>query len=393
MVPIKEQTTVVIIGAGASGLTTANFLALSGIRAIVLESRSLAHIEERQRAGTVEARAVRMFEQWGIADKVIAGPPYGDTTDFRIDGVSHIFKEDLGPHNGAPPARFCPQQVLVRNLIRNLQELGSDVRFEAADVAISDLETETPAVTYRDTEGTQHEIRCDFVAGCDGFHGVSRKSIPEGVLSMHSHEYGISWLNILAEAQPSVMMATGFRGFAAQFPRGALSRFYLQCEPTDTVEDWPDDRIWNELRLRLGMPELKNAPIDDRMIFPLRSVVFEPMRYRNLFLVGDAAHIISPVGGKGMNLALFDAETFVLAVRKFSETGDTSRLDGYSDTCLHRTWNYQEYSAWCTEMLHDPADMTNAGSFRANLARARLSRLLTSTDSGRAYSELAAGLA
>lgn len=393
MTAIKETTRVVIVGAGVAGLTAANFLKAKGIDYIILEKQSFAHIEERQRAGTMEVRAVQMFERWGFGEAVVIGPAYSGVTEFILDGESHMFHENFGDNADAPAARLVPQQLLVRNLIKLIRGHEGDLRFDAAHVAITGMQTDKPVVSYTDTEGSRHEITCDFVAGCDGYHGVSRTSIPEGVLTRYAKDYGITWLNILSDAPPKMRMAMSDHGFAAQFGRGPMSRFYLQCDSTDTEEEWTDERIWNELRYRMGDAQMQTGDVTDKLVFKLRSVVFEPMRHGRLFLIGDSAHIISPVGGKGMNLALFDAEAFVLAVDAFLVSGDSKGLDTYSETCLSRTWRYQEYSGWLTEMLHEAGDTSQEMAFRRKLARARFERMMSSPSSAQYYSILQAGLA
>jgi p-hydroxybenzoate 3-monooxygenase len=241
-----------------------------------------------------------------------------------------------------------------------------------------------------------HEIGCAFVAGCDGDHGVSRVSAPSGTLAAYAVDHGFAWLTVFADAPPPrhPLYAVSSRGFAAHFGRGPrASRFYLQCLPSDQAGDWPDDRIWQQLRTRLGHDDLPGGPVTEKEIFPLRSLVHEPMSYGRLYLLGDAAHVIAPLGGKGMNLALYDAEVFALAVRDFTRGGDDAGLRSYSDVCLRRTWNYQEFSQWMTEAAHDACDVTQRDPFRARLARARLDRLFTSPESARAFAELTAGLA
>jgi p-hydroxybenzoate 3-monooxygenase len=395
---VRESMTVAIVGGGVSGLTTALLLRSCGIDNIVLERRPRSYVEERQRAGLVEHRAVRMFEQWGLGH-VLQGFPGNDYLEIRIDGRSHLLAEGL-PEVGASKA--VPQQALVRGLIAALLADGGDLRFEAADVALHkldehDLDGERPVVSYTDTDGQAHEIECDFIAGCDGDRGVTSASIPAGAGTVHAYDYGIWWLTVLADAPAPkyALMSVGERGWAAQFARGRqASRFYVHVPAGDSVEDWPHDRIWTELKHRMHQPDLPDGPITMTEVFPLRSSIREPMSYGRLFLEGDAAHIIPPMGAKGMNLALFDAETFASAVRDFTTDGDESGLRGYSDTCLDRTWRYQEYSNWLADMMHGAsgAPVGGGGTFRERIMRARLDRMLSSDTAGRYYAEMFTGL-
>jgi p-hydroxybenzoate 3-monooxygenase len=392
-VTVRETTTVAIVGGGVSGLATALLLRSCGIASVVLERQSRSHVEERQRAGLLEYRAVRMFEQWGLAS-VLPDSPADDVLEVRVDGQTRLVGE--GPPDQAAASRSVPQQVLVRGLLAALDDDG-DVRFEVSDVVLSGLDGERPAVRYTDPAGQAHEIECDFVAGCDGDRGVSAASIPPAVVTTHAYDYGLCWLTILASVPPAphALMAVGQRGYAAQFARGPrASRFYLHVPAGDTLADWPPDRVWAELRARLYRPELPAGEITATELFPLRSSIREPMRYGQLFLLGDAAHIIPPTGAKGMNLALFDAETFAAAVRDFTVSGDESGLLGYSATCLERTWRYQEFSHWLTDMMHGAsgAPVGDGGSFRERIMRARLERMLSSEAAARYYQEMFSGL-
>jgi p-hydroxybenzoate 3-monooxygenase len=391
---LSEDTAVVIVGGGVSGLTAGSLLRRCGVPCVVLERQSRAYVEKRQRAGVVESRAVRMFENWGLGHVLGAFPADG-TFEFRVDGETRLLDEPDPLGDGAT-GRLCPQQVLVRNLIAAFLADGGDLRFEAADVMLHKVADDQPVVTYRDQDGAQHEIRCAFVAGCDGDLGISRASMPGTVISKYSMDYGISWLTVLADAPAPryPMFAMSENGFAAQFERGPrASRFYLACPADDKVDNWPSDRIWRELRARLGRDDLPDGPITEREMFPLRSVVHEPMSYGRLYLLGDAAHIVPPVGGKGMNLAIFDAEVFACAVRDFTRDGDDKGLRAYSPTCLARIWNYQEWISWQTEMLHGMSGEGRTDPFRARLAKARLDRLLGSATARRLHAELSTGLA
>ncbi|WP_407647235.1 4-hydroxybenzoate 3-monooxygenase [Actinacidiphila soli] len=388
-----ESTTVVVIGAGPAGLTVANLLRHSGIDCVVLERRTREHVAQRQRAGIVEARAVRMFDSWGLADQVLGGVPSDGTLEFRVDGESHLVSDDDGSEG--PPARLCPQQVLVQKLTAGYLADGGDLRFEAADISLHDLTGDRPTVRYRTADGTLRAIACAFVAGCDGDRGISRASVPDGVLTAHAFDHGIGWLTVLADAPPPArpLFAVSPHGFAAHFARGPhASRYYLQCPPDDHPGAWPDPRVWDALRTRLADPALTPGPITDRETFRLRSLVHDPMQYGRLFLVGDAAHIVSPMGGKGMNLALHDADLFARAVRDSVRDHDETGLRTYSQCCLRRVWNDQEFSHWLTRTLHDAGDDTHSGPFHRGLARARLDRLFTSPTASRAFAELMAGL-
>ncbi|GAA2607490.1 4-hydroxybenzoate 3-monooxygenase [Paractinoplanes durhamensis] len=379
-----ENTTIVIVGAGVAGLTLGNFLLRHGIGCVVLERHSREYVERRQRAGTVDARGVRMYRAWGLGE-VLAGDPLPEVAGgFWIDGEE--LPIDLDDEDNADSI-LCPQQVLVRNLTDVFLRDGGDLRFEAADVSLGDV------VRYRDTGGAVRAIRGDFVAGCDGDRGVSRASIPDGVLTRYAHEYGYAWLSVLAAVPgTSSGMAIHSRGLAGLIPRGAhASRIYLQIPLTDTVEQWPDERIWRELDARYGSPR-QSGPITDKRIVPLRSVVYDPMSYGNLYLLGDAAHIVPPMSAKGINLALNDAETFARAVILQAEKGDPSLLDSYSADCLRHVWNYQAFAAWITDLMHDAGDTTYAGEFRQQIARAELQRQFTSPAANRLFSELTSGV-
>lgn len=388
---VQEKTTVVIIGAGVAGLTAGTLLKRCGIDCIVLEQRTQDYVLQRQRAGNIEARAVRMFEKWGLAERVVGGWPYEGIVTLRIDGKTHLLREQM---DDKAPGRLCPQQVLVRNLMAAYTEDGGDLRFEASDVTLHTLNDEKPVVRYRDNEGNTHEITCDFIAGCDGDHGVSRASIPKGVLSKAEHHYGVSWVVVLTDVPTGryPLMSVSDHGFAAQFPRGRdASRFYLQCAETDTLAEWSDARIVTEIKARCGEIEITEKDIVIKSIMLLYSVVYAPMRHGKLFLCGDAAHLVPPTSARGMNLAISDAETFVCAVRDYMQYGNTAGLDAYSDTCLERVWNYQDYAIWVTEMLHDAGDASLVGPFRHETARSRLNRLLLPSSTNKLFSEFMAG--
>jgi len=376
----RESTTVAVVGGGVSGLTAATLLRKSGVECIVLERQSRDYVEARQRAGLVEYRGIRMFREWGL-EHLLGRFPANNSLEIRVDGETRLLGADQ--HTNETVAQLVPQQALVRNLIAAFLADGGDLRFEAADVTVHGLDGDKPVVRYTGSDGTAREIECDFVAGCDGDHGVTNASVPDGAMTAHAFDYGITWLTILADALPpaTALMAVGERGYAAQYFRGpAASRFYLQVDPADRPADWPHERIWDELRFRLHRPDLPTGPITETEVFQLRAVVREPMSYGRLYLLGDAAHVISPMGAKGMNLALRDAEVFATAIRDYTTTGDDSCLRAYSDACLARAWRYQEWSYWLSYMIFGlcPA---NADPFRMRMARARF-EYAVGTDAG-----------
>lgn len=389
----QDQTAarVVIIGAGVAGLTLATLLTQSGVDCVVVERRDRAYIEQRNRAGVVEARGVDMFERWGLAERLLAGP-VAQTIDYRINGMPEVFTIDM---EGRQPSRFCTQQMLVNNLLHVLlDEMGGDVRFETIDVVVHNEDGQRPSVAFSDANG-RHEIECDYIVGSDGDRGVSRASIPDGVLTKYSYEFGYAWLAALVEAPVTgaAIMAPSDHGFVGQLPRGPQrSRYYLQCELSDTAEDWPDERIWKEIRLRLNDDDIQAAEVHEKFFVPLRSVVHAPMRHRNLFLAGDAAHLVSPASAKGMNLALFDVDTLALALVAAVSDGDAEALDAYSDTCLERVWNYQDFALWMTDTMHNAGDPTQHGTFLQMTARARLAQLHASPTAARLHAEYQLGL-
>lgn len=377
MTQADENTTVVVVGGGVAGLALGTFLLRSGIGCVILEKHSREYVEHRQRAGALDARGVRMLREWGVGEAV-EGPSH-DSSDASmpliIDGEKREWKMD--DYDNAEGA-FVPQQVLVRNLIRIFLRDGGDLRFEAEDISLEGLDTEHPLVCYRDAAGSTKVIGCEFVAGSDGYHGVSRTAIPDGFLTCHTHEFGYAWLTVMTDvpADPLAVMAVHSRGFAAQITRGPnASRVYLQCPVTDTIDDWPDERIWNELGARFCAP-VSRGPIAGKQVVPLRGVVFSPMSYGRLYLLGDAAHLISPMSAEGMSLALHDAEVLARAVVHRIEKDDPSLLESYSETCLTHTWERQASAVWMTDAMHDSGDTTYRGEFLKQAARANLENLV-----------------
>ncbi|MEV8057915.1 4-hydroxybenzoate 3-monooxygenase [Streptomyces antimycoticus] len=384
----RETIPVVIVGAGVAGLTLGNILLCNGIDCIVLEKRSRAYVDQRQRAGALDRFGMDTFRRWGL-DGVLEGDPIThEEGGFFMDGQALPIDIEHDEDSGM----FIPQHILVRNLTDAFLAAGGDLRYEALDVTLADINTEHPAVHYQDTDGTTHTLYCEFIAGADGFHGVSRASIPADTLTEYSHEYGYSWLTVWATAAASPAgMAIHERGLGGMIPRGAdAARIYLQCPVGDTSEQWPDERIWSELEARFGTP-VTRGEILSKHIIPLRSVVFDPMSYGRLYLLGDAAHIVPPMSAKGIHLALHDTDLFARAIIARTEKGDSSLLANYSSAALRHVWNYQAFAAWITDLMHNSGDTSYEGEFRKKTARAEIERMFTSPTANKLFDELTAG--
>jgi p-hydroxybenzoate 3-monooxygenase len=285
------------------------------------------------------------------------------------------------------------QQEVVKDLIAARLERGGELQFEVSGVEVHDLDGDRPRITYT-REGAAHELQCDIVAGCDGFHGVCRDGVPAGVLTEHEFVYPFGWLGILAEAPPAtdeLIYAWHEHGFALYSMRSPkVSRLYLQVPADERIEDWSDGRIWDELQTRLGVNgwEVREGPIFERGITPMRSFVTTPMQYGRLFLAGDAAHIVPPTGAKGLNLAVNDVRLLSAALREFYDNGSPAALDAYSDTALRRVWRAQDFSNYMTQLLHD----LGGGSFQHGLQRARLEYVGRSEAAARSLAENYVGL-
>jgi p-hydroxybenzoate 3-monooxygenase len=367
------DTQVGIVGAGPAGLLLAHLLARKGIESVVLEARSRDYVEARVRAGVLEQGTVDLLDEAGLADRLHQEGLVHHGLELRFDGRGH--RIDFSELTGGRAITVYGQQEVVKDLIAARLQAGGDVRFEVADVSLHDLESDGPAVRFHH-EGAEQELRCDVIAGCDGFHGVSRPTIPDGELRIYEREYPFAWLGILAEVAPSseeLIYCHHERGFALHSMRSPkLTRLYLQCAPDDDIEAWPDERIWKELRTRLatdGGWQLNEGPIVEKGITPMRSFVAEPLRFGHLFLAGDAAHIVPPTGAKGLNLAAADVRVLSEALGTWYAGGDTHGLAAYSDACLRRVWRVQHFSSWMTSMLHRfPGD----DPFEARLQRSQL---------------------
>lgn len=345
------RTQVGIIGAGPAGLLLSHLLHLRGISSVVLEKRSREYVERRVRAGVLEQGTVDTLVEAGVGERMLReGLPHHGI-ELRYGGAGHRI-----PFEKLVPGRAITvygQQEVVKDLIAARLAAGGDVRFEVEDVAVHSLESE-PYLTFGG-----ERLDCDVIAGCDGFHGVSRPSVPEGVLSVFEREYPFAWLGILARVAPSseeLIYTRTERGFALHSMRSpTVSRFYLQVPADARLEDWPDERIWAELKARLETVPgftLATGEITERGITPMRAFVAEPMQYGWLYLAGDAAHIVPPTGAKGLNLAVADVRVLTDALAAYFRDGSAELLDGYSQACLKRVWRAQHFSWWMTTLLH-----------------------------------------
>ncbi|MFC9318618.1 4-hydroxybenzoate 3-monooxygenase [Streptomyces nigra] len=388
--PAPRRFPVVIVGAGPAGLTVGNILRAASVDCLVLETESRAFIEQRPRAGVLEEGAVRGLERRGLADTLLRRAQRHTECEFRFDGRRHRFAytELTGVHHWV-----YPQQFLVTDLVREYADVrGGEIRFGVRDVELHDVDGDHPSVSYVCPEtGRREVVRCDFVAGCDGARGVTRDAIPAGRTRTSRGDYGIGWLALLAEAPPSadsVVFGMHPRGFAGHMPRSAdVTRYYLQCPPDDDPENWPEDRVWMELRERLGAdgaPPLTEGRLIEKRVLEMHNYVVEPMVSGRLLLAGDAAHLTAPIAAKGMNLALHDAFLLGDALAAHLTKGDSAGLDGYSAACLERVWDYQEFSHWLSEVYHG---VSSGDPYRAGTTLARLRRVFASPAAARAFAE------
>jgi p-hydroxybenzoate 3-monooxygenase len=372
------RTQVAIIGAGPAGLMLGALLAQRGVDAVILEAKSRSYIEHRIRAGVLEQGSVDAMNEVGAGDRMRAHGLVHDGTIVRFAGRSH--RIDFRALTGKSVMIYS-QHELVHDLVAHRLAAGAPLHFEVDDVRLADVTSPRPTVRFRHA-GTDHELTCDAIAGCDGFHGVCRAAIPADKLAVFEREYPYGWLGILADVAPSsheLVYAHHDRGFALLSMRTPdVSRLYLQCAIDEELAAWSDARIWDELAIRLGADgfALATGPITQRSITPMRSFVAEPMRFGRLALAGDAAHIVPPTGAKGLNLAIADVRLLAEALTALCARGDDRLLDTYSATCLRRVWKVERFSAWMTQLLHTAH---GADAFQAHLQRAELDYLTSST--------------
>jgi p-hydroxybenzoate 3-monooxygenase len=350
------RTQVGIVGAGPAGLMLSHLLHLEGIASVILENRSRDYIESRIRAGLLEQWASDLLVDTGVGARMQREGMFHNGVYFAFGGALHYinFRELVGKG-----VTIYGQQEVVKDLIARRLADGGEILFEASDVAVHDLGS-APKIRFRHG-GKEQELACDFIGGCDGFHGICRPSIPASALTVYDREYPFGWVGILSESPPpehELIYAYHDRGFALYTMRSpSLARLYLQCPPDEDIESWPDARIWQELHRRLGGTRaLAEGVMLQKGITAMRSFVVEPMQHGRLFLAGDSAHIQPPTGAKGMNLALADVMVLARAIVAFYRGGRGDLLERYSATCLRRVWKAQRFSWWMTQLFHlDPS--------------------------------------
>jgi p-hydroxybenzoate 3-monooxygenase len=376
------KTQVGIVGAGPAGLLLAHLLHLNGIESVVLESRSREYVEQRVRAGVLEQGSVDLLVEAGVGGRLQREGLVHHGIWLRFDGENH--RVPLTELSGGRSITVYGQQEVVKDLIAARLDAGLPLLFEAEAVSV---DAEGARVRFGD-----EELECDFVAGCDGFHGVCRDAVASR-LATFTREYPFAWLGVLARVPPAsdeLIYAWNERGFALHSMRTPeISRLYLQCAPDEDLAQWPEDRIWSELQARLGLPQSFRGEILEHGVTPMRSFVVEPMQHARLLLAGDAAHIVPPTGAKGMNLAIADVRVLAEALVRRYRDGDASALDAYSETCLRRVWRAEHFSWWMTSMLHVPP---GGDEFDARLQLAQLRYVASSHAAATSLAENYVGL-
>ena len=354
------KTQVAIIGAGPSGLLLGQLLHLQGIDTVILEIRTPEYVLTRIRAGVLEQGTVDLLREARAGERM-------DREGHAHEGVSLSFngiqkRIDLKAYSGGKTVMIYGQTEVTRDLMQARAQHGGISVYEAKEVQIHDLRTDKPRVSFT-KDGVRMELECDYIAGCDGFHGVSRKSVPLDAIKTFERVYPFGWLGVLSNTPPvdrELIYASHERGFALCSQRSnTLSRYYVQCSLEDHVDDWSDERFWSELGSRLPehvAAKLITGPSIEKSIAPLRSFVAEPMKFGNLFLVGDAAHIVPPTGAKGLNLAASDVHALYTIMKKYYHEGRRDLLDKYSEICLRRVWKAERFSWWMTSVLHTLSD-------------------------------------
>ena len=350
------RTQVAIIGAGPAGLFLSLLLDRLGIDSVILELHTRQYIEERVRAGLLEHGTVQLMHELGVGDRLKRQGLEHGGIELRFNGRGH--RIDFRELANGKCVTIYAQHEVIKDLVAARLATKKPLLFETANVQLHAIDSANPYVTF-DHNGTAQRLDCGFIAGCDGFHGISRSAIPSGLLTVYDRDYPFGWLGILAQAPPSsheLIYAHHGRGFALLSMRSPeITRLYLQCAPDEDLSLWPDDRIWSELHKRFATRDgwqLTEGPITQKAVTGMRSFVIEPMQHGRLFLAGDAAHIVPPTGAKGLNLAVADVRVLAAALGSFYSTGSSDLLAQYSATCLRRVWKVQRFSWWMTQLLH-----------------------------------------
>jgi p-hydroxybenzoate 3-monooxygenase len=388
---MKIRTQVGIVGAGPAGLVLSQLLHRQGIDSVVVEARSRLHCEQRVRAGVLEQGTVELLTEMGVGERMKREGLVHNGVEIRFKGRGH--RIDFKDLTGRSITIYAQQEV-VKDLIAARLEAGARILFETEDVSIHHLDSAEPKIRFLD-HGEPSEIHCDFIAGCDGFHGVCRPRIADA-LTLHERVFPFAWLGILAAAPPSseeLIYCYHERGFALHSMRTPeITRLYLQCAPDEDLARWPDERIWEELQRRLSTRDggkLTEGPVLQKSVTGMRSFVAEPMQFGRLYLAGDAAHIVPPTGAKGLNLAVADVRILAAAMAEFYRSGSTQRLDRYSERCLRRVWLVQRFSLWMTTTLHR---FPGGDKFEEHRQLADLEYLTSSRAAAQAFAENYVGL-
>ena len=387
------RTQVVIIGAGPAGLLLGQLLHLYGVETIILERKDPDYVLARIRAGLLEQGTVKLMEEVGVAERLHHEGLVHDGIELAFGGARH--RIDMKKATGGKTVTIYGQTEVTRDLMEARAAAGLATVYEASDVTPHDFDTDRPRVSYR-KDDVSHEIACDFIAGCDGFHGVSRESVPASAVQTYDRIYPFGWLGILSETppvSPELIYSRHERGFALCTMRSThRSRYYLQCSLDDHVDNWSDAKFWDELKRRLDQEAVDNlitGPSIEKSIAPLRSFVAEPMRFGRMFLAGDAAHIVPPTGAKGLNLAASDVHFLSQALREFYSEKSSAGIDAYSAKALARVWKAERFSWWMTSMLHLFPDTDD---FTARIQLAELNYLVSSQAATTSLSENYTGL-
>ncbi len=387
------RTQIGIVGAGPAGLFLSHFLHRLGIESVILDRHSRSEIESMIRAGVLEQWLVDLMNSLGIGERMMREGAFDTGITFQFQGRRHHI--DFVELTGGKKVTVYAQHEVIKDLVAARLQDGGDIRFSVSDVALHDIAGDAPRITFRDQDGKPDELRCDFIAGCDGFHGPSRLAIPDTARTEHQIVYPWGWLGILAEAPRSfheLIYSRHEHGFALLSTRSpSVQRLYLQCDPHDDLAAWPDQRIWSEMQARFAFPgwTLAEGSIFQKGIVGMRSFVCDPMQHGRLFIAGDAAHIVPPTGAKGLNLAVADVLALSRALDAWYKQGSRDALDRYSETVLPRVWKYERFSWYMTTMLHrNDAE----SSFETRIHLADLDTVVGSRAAATALAEIYVGL-